>query len=84
MEQYILQSVIDSPLLKRVSKVRECMGLEKLPTEILVSELDPFLSYLLRGEEHADSGLDISTTLEDQQRYWLSFDKKWDTWYDYE
>ena len=49
MEQRI-QSTIDSPLLKRVSKVRERMGLEKLPTEILMSELDPFLLYLVRKE----------------------------------
>jgi len=82
VEQYI-QSVIDSPLLKRVSQLRERMGLEKLPTEILVSDLDPFLLYLLRGEGADDPVLDVNITLEDMQRYWLSFDKKWDTWIDW-
>ena len=83
MEQHI-QSAIDSPLLQRVSKVREHMGLERLPTEILASELDPFLLYLLRGEANDDPTLDANVTLEDQQRYWLLFDKKWETWFDWE
>jgi hypothetical protein len=60
------------------------MGLEKLPTEILVSELDPFLLHLLRGECNDDLALDANVTLEDQQRYWLLFDKKWETWFDWE
>jgi len=82
MEQRI--PAIDSPLLKRVSMVRERMGLEKLPTEILTSELDPFLLYLLREESNDDPVLDVSVTLEEQQRYWLLFDKKWETWFDWE
>jgi hypothetical protein len=83
MEQHI-QSAIDSPLLQRVSKVRERMGLEKLPLEILESELDPFLLHLLRGEGDDDPGLDANVTLENQQRYWLLFNKKWETWFDWQ
>ena len=83
MEQHV-QSATDSPLLKRVSMVREHMGLGKLPTEILVGELDPFLLHLLRGEGNDDPALDAHITLEDQQRYWLLFDKKWETWFDWE
>lgn len=83
MEQH-MRCVIDSPLLKRVSEVRKHMGLEELPTEILISELDPFLLHLLRKAESDDLVLDANITLEDQQRYWLLFDKKWDTWLDWE
>ena len=83
MEQHI-QPAIDSPLLRRVSKVREHMGLAKLPTEILVSELDPFLLHLLHEEGNDDPTLDADGTLEDQQRYWLLFNKKWETWFDWE
>ena len=83
MEQHI-RCTIDSPLLQRVSKVRQHMGLEVLQTEIPVSELDPFLVYLLRKGDGDDPALDASVTLQEQQRYWLSFNKKWDTWLDWE
>ncbi len=79
MEQHI-QCAIDSPLLQRVSKIREHMGLEVLPTEILVSELDPLLLDLLRKEEGDELMLDANVALQERQRYWLSFNKKWDTW----
>lgn len=82
MEQHI-QSAIDSPLLTRVSKVRERMGLAKLPTEILESELDPLLLYLVRKEGDDEPEPDVKAILEDQQRYWLSFDK-WHTWVDWD
>ncbi len=80
MEQHI-QSAIDSPLLQRVSKVREHMGLAKLPTEILASELDPFLLHLVRKDAD-DPEPDVKAMLEDQQGYWLSFDK-WHTFVDW-
>ncbi len=67
MEKQYIQCAIDSPLLQRVSKVREQMGLEKLPTEILVSELDPFLLYLLHGEGNDDPALGANNMLEYQK-----------------
>jgi len=60
------------------------MGLEVLPTAILASELDPFLLNLLQREGNDDPALDPKVTLEDQERYWLSFNKKWETWFDWE
>jgi hypothetical protein len=60
------------------------MGLEVLPTEILASELDPFLLYLLHGERDDDLVAGANILLEDQQRYWLAFNKKWETWFDWD
>jgi len=82
MEQQV-QCTIDTPLLQRVSKVREHMGLEALPTEILASELDPFLLHLVRKESDDDPALAANLILEDQQKYWSSFNKKWNTWFDW-
>jgi len=81
MEQHI-QCAIDSPLLQRVSKVREHMGLEALPTEISVHELDPFLLHLV-CKDGDDPSLEAKAILQDQQRYWLAFNKKWETWFDW-
>jgi hypothetical protein len=60
------------------------MGLEVLPPEILASELDPFLLSLLHKEEGDDLVLDANITLQEQQRYWLHFSEKWNTWLDWE
>jgi hypothetical protein len=83
MEQYI-SCAVDSSLLQRVSKIREHMGLEVLPTEISVSELDPLLVHLLQKEEGNDLVVDANITLQEQQRYWLAFCEKWNTWLDWE
>lgn len=82
MEQHI-RCTIDSPLLQRVSKVRQHMGLEGLPTEIPVSELDPLLLYALRREDDADSALDPVFMSQGPEQHWLLFDKKWEQWDDW-
>ena len=79
MEQHI-RCIVDSPLLQRVSRVRERMGLGVLRAEIPVSELDPFLLCLLRKEEGDDPVLDSNVLLQDQKMDCPSFQEKWHTW----
>jgi hypothetical protein len=59
------------------------MGLEALPTAILASELDPFLLHLVCKEGDDDPVLATNIILEDQQKYWSAFNKKWNTWFDW-
>ena len=82
MEQHI-QCASDSPLLQRVSKIREHMGLEVLPTEILESELDPLLQYLLRKESNDALTLDVTAISQEQPQYRWQFDEKFSQWDDW-
>ena len=70
----------DSLVLERVARLRERMGLETLPTELSVSELDPLLQQLLENGAHAALS---PAVLQEQWWRWLSFNKKWDQWADW-